>query len=244
MVIWHRVRDHLMVGAIQKKPSRTPVRPSRTRVDPSRTCRTRGRSSNNGKTNTMTETIQDQTNAALQKSARGVRGLRARHRSARALRKPGRAGGFRPEHTSAPQELLAFRRVFLDARALFIRLTGGSSSPAGAAGRALLSAGAGQEPASDEAGAGGESTTDATGCASPIGRYDACVGTCGCMPKTQSPQITKDSAINECGDVTPAKIVGTVVSAWGETAQLSADGTALFWADGSAWGRHCAWLGR
>ncbi len=111
----------------------------------------------------------------------------------------------------------------------------GGAAVAGSGGAAV--AGSGGAPSVGFAGAAGTAT--ATGCASPIGQYDVCVGACGCMPKTQSPLITMDSAINECGAVTPASIAGTVVSAWGETAQLSADGTALDWADGSVWVRQC-----
>jgi hypothetical protein len=74
---------------------------------------------------------------------------------------------------------------------------------------------------------------------SPLGAYASCVGTCGCAPKVGMPRITLTQAINECGDATSATVTSAGVQAWGESAQLSADGTLLNWADGSTWVREC-----
>lgn len=81
--------------------------------------------------------------------------------------------------------------------------------------------------------------SEGSACSSPVGQYAACTGTCGCLPKTQRPEITREVAINECGSATMVVIKGASVYAWGETAELSADGTELKWMDGSIWIRGC-----
>ena len=91
-------------------------------------------------------------------------------------------------------------------------------------------------PTPPTAGSGGG---PAPGCASPIGEYSSCTGTCGCMPKTRRPAITADSAINECGQATAATVAAGTVTAWGESAHLSSDGTMLIWDDGAVWVRTC-----
>jgi hypothetical protein len=59
------------------------------------------------------------------------------------------------------------------------------------------------------------------------------------MPKTGRPKITGDSAINECGQAAPATVSSGTVTAWGESAHLSPDGTTLTWDDGAVWVRTC-----
>lgn len=81
--------------------------------------------------------------------------------------------------------------------------------------------------------------TPTPNCASPIGVYSACQGTCGCGPPIVSPVISTDSATNECGWTTAAIISGNTVTAWGMQATLSANGTELIWPDGSIWVRTC-----
>lgn len=74
---------------------------------------------------------------------------------------------------------------------------------------------------------------------SPLGTYDACVGTCDCQPKTGAPVVAAGSVTNECGMVSGASVSGNTVTAfaWGESATLSTDGSTLTWQDGSNWVR-------
>jgi hypothetical protein len=76
-------------------------------------------------------------------------------------------------------------------------------------------------------------------CASPLGIYDRCEGTCGCRPKTQRPQVAETSVTNECGGPSDALVTGNTVYAYQESATLSSDGQTLSWADGSRWVRSC-----
>jgi hypothetical protein len=123
--------------------------------------------------------------------------------------------------------------------------TGGANGEAGAAGAGGEAGigGAGGEAgiggADGEAGAGGAGGGGASSCGSPIGNYTSCTGSCGCSPKVRAPEITAEQAINECGGTSAATVTGATVNAWGESAQLSADGTKLAWSDGSVWVRQC-----
>ena len=119
----------------------------------------------------------------------------------------------------------------------------GGTSDSGSAGVPIdESAGAPTEGvggASGQGSSGSAGSPEGRACSSPVGEYEACTGSCGCLPKSQRPEITPESAINECGDVTPDSINGVIVFAWGESADLSADGTKLTWMDGSVWVRSC-----
>src|SRR5262245_37662882 len=119
--------------------------------------------------------------------------------------------------------------------------TGDTAGTGGAAG--ADAAGTGGAAGAEAAGTGGAAGTGASeACASPIGPYDRCEGTCGCYPVTQAPVVEASSVTNECGNKIAASINGRVVTApaWNESATLSADGKTLQWEDGSRWVRSCA----
>jgi hypothetical protein len=123
---------------------------------------------------------------------------------------------------------------------------GPGSGPGGAAGRAETGGVAG--PPGGRAGTGGPGLGGASGapalCASPIGVYDRCEGTCGCSAgsaQAQRPVVTASFATNECGYGSTVHVSGRVVTAddWAESAELSPDGTTLQWQDGARWVRTC-----